>query len=101
MLPGHDVDRYPKQAFPSSRVYGTTTSPELRLVTCGVEFNARRAPVTTTELPIRLPDDGRIAMLALLKKLARADVLAIVIEALIKAVHARIRNAVLAENADL
>ena len=34
------VDRYPKDAFPTDEVYGPTTGPELRLITCGGEFDA-------------------------------------------------------------
>jgi sortase (surface protein transpeptidase) len=33
------LERYPKDAFPTSRVYGNTTGPELRLITCGGEFD--------------------------------------------------------------
>lgn len=33
------VREYPKSAFPTSLVYGTTRSPELRLVTCGGPFD--------------------------------------------------------------
>jgi sortase (surface protein transpeptidase) len=33
------VDRYPKQAFPTDRVYGPTSGPELRLITCGGTFD--------------------------------------------------------------
>ena len=34
------VDRYPKDEFPTERVYGPTPRPELRLITCGGEFDA-------------------------------------------------------------
>ena len=33
------VDRYPKDAFPTERVYGPTPGAELRLITCGGEFD--------------------------------------------------------------
>jgi hypothetical protein len=33
------VDRYPKQTFPTDRVYGPTSEPELRLITCGGTFD--------------------------------------------------------------
>lgn len=35
------VARYPKAAFPSAEVYGATTTPELRLITCGGRFDAK------------------------------------------------------------
>ena len=33
------VERYAKSEFPSNRVYGPTPVPELRLITCGGEFD--------------------------------------------------------------
>lgn len=33
------VDTVPKNAFPTARVYGPTAAPELRLITCGGEFD--------------------------------------------------------------
>ena len=33
------VARYPKNAFPTGDVYGNTAGPELRLITCGGEFD--------------------------------------------------------------
>lgn len=33
------VARYPKDAFPTGEVYGNTSGPELRLITCGGEFD--------------------------------------------------------------
>jgi hypothetical protein len=36
------VDRYPKDAFPTEKVYGPTPDAELRLITCGGDFNAAR-----------------------------------------------------------
>ena len=36
------VARYPKSAFPSAVVYGPTTGPELRLITCGGSFDHAR-----------------------------------------------------------
>jgi hypothetical protein len=37
-----EVHRFPKGNFPTSLVYGDTTAPELRLITCGGAFNRRR-----------------------------------------------------------
>jgi hypothetical protein len=34
-----EVGRYPKKAFPTSRVYGPTPDPQLRLITCGGVFD--------------------------------------------------------------
>jgi sortase (surface protein transpeptidase) len=34
-----EVDRYPKDRFPTEKVYGPTARPELRLITCGGEFD--------------------------------------------------------------
>jgi Sortase domain len=36
------LERYPKDAFPTSRVYGDTDEPELRLITCGGDFDHAR-----------------------------------------------------------
>jgi LPXTG-site transpeptidase (sortase) family protein len=33
------VERHPKEAFPTDRVYGPTGGPELRLITCGGAFD--------------------------------------------------------------
>lgn len=33
------VEQYPKDAFPTERVYGDTHRPELRLITCGGAFD--------------------------------------------------------------
>jgi Sortase domain len=33
------VETYPKDAFPTARVYGPTPAPELRLITCGGDFD--------------------------------------------------------------
>ena len=35
------VERYPKNDFPTARVYGPTPGPELRLITCGGTFDRR------------------------------------------------------------
>lgn len=35
------VESHPKNAFPTARVYGPTPSPELRLITCGGDFDRR------------------------------------------------------------
>lgn len=34
-----DIEQYPKDAFPTERVYGDTEGPELRLITCGGAFD--------------------------------------------------------------
>jgi sortase (surface protein transpeptidase) len=34
------VERFPKASFPAGAVYGDTTGPELRLITCGGSFDA-------------------------------------------------------------
>ncbi len=40
----YEVDRYPKDAFPTARVYGPTPGRQLRLITCGGSFDyARRS----------------------------------------------------------
>lgn len=36
------VQQYPKDKLPTERVYGSTTRPELRLITCGGEFDRAR-----------------------------------------------------------
>lgn len=36
----YDVQRVPKGEFPRDEVYGPTDTPELRLITCGGEFDA-------------------------------------------------------------
>lgn len=33
------VERYPKDQFPTLKVYGNTKGPELRLITCGGDFD--------------------------------------------------------------
>ncbi|WP_460429215.1 class F sortase, partial [Amycolatopsis endophytica] len=33
------VERYPKSAFPTEKVYGDTAGPELRMITCGGDFD--------------------------------------------------------------
>jgi hypothetical protein len=35
------VEQHPKDAFPTEAVYGNTAGPELRLITCGGEFDRR------------------------------------------------------------
>jgi hypothetical protein len=35
------VEQHPKNAFPTEAVYGNTQGPELRLITCGGEFDRR------------------------------------------------------------
>jgi hypothetical protein len=35
----YDVERFPKSRFPTERIYGNTDMPELRLITCGGEFD--------------------------------------------------------------
>jgi Sortase domain len=34
-----EVARYPKDSFPTERVYGPTPDPQLRLITCGGVFD--------------------------------------------------------------
>ncbi|HEY0117626.1 MAG TPA: class F sortase [Cellulomonas sp.] len=34
-----DVEEYPKDKFPTAAVYGDTADPELRLITCGGDFD--------------------------------------------------------------
>ena len=34
-----EVEQYPKDEFPTERVYGDTEGAELRLITCGGSFN--------------------------------------------------------------
>lgn len=36
------VEQIPKAAFPTAAVYGDTTAPELRLLTCGGELDRER-----------------------------------------------------------
>ena len=36
------VRLYPKNAFPTLKVYGNTRGPELRLITCGGPFDSNR-----------------------------------------------------------
>ena len=36
------VERIPKAEFPTEKVYGDTTQPELRLITCGGSFDRQR-----------------------------------------------------------
>jgi hypothetical protein len=36
------VERYPKDGFPTDRVYQPTPDAELRLITCGGEFDRSR-----------------------------------------------------------
>ncbi|MGD9531685.1 class F sortase [Pseudonocardia sp.] len=36
----YDVLRYPKDQFPTDEVYGDTTDAEIRLITCGGEFDS-------------------------------------------------------------
>ena len=49
------VERYPKDAFPTARVYGPTPGPELHLITCGGSFDRRighyRDNVVVTAIP--------------------------------------------------
>jgi hypothetical protein len=35
------IESFPKDEFPTERVYGSTEGPELRLITCGGEFDRR------------------------------------------------------------
>jgi Sortase domain len=49
------VEQHPKDAFPTARVYGPTPGPELRLITCGGDFDRRsrhyRDNVVVTAIP--------------------------------------------------
>ena len=49
------VEQHPKDAFPTARVYGPTPGPELRLITCGGDFDRRsrhyRDNVVVTAVP--------------------------------------------------
>ncbi|WP_197320211.1 class F sortase [Saccharomonospora sp. NB11] len=38
-----DVEQYPKDSFPTERVYGDTEGAELRLITCGGDFDRSQA----------------------------------------------------------
>jgi hypothetical protein len=40
------ADRYPKDDFPTAAVYGPTPRAELRLVTCGGDFDRTRRSYT-------------------------------------------------------
>lgn len=40
------IDSFPKEYFPTDQVYGSTTEPELRLITCGGTFNAKERSYT-------------------------------------------------------
>ena len=50
------VETHPKDAFPTARVYGPTPGPELRLITCGGEFDRSsrhyRDNVIVTAIPV-------------------------------------------------
>ena len=37
-----EVNQYPKDSFPTSTVYGATSDPEIRLITCGGVFDAAK-----------------------------------------------------------
>lgn len=37
----NSVRQYPKDAFPTEQVYGPTTRPEIRLITCGGRFDSQ------------------------------------------------------------
>ena len=39
----NSVHQYPKDGFPTVKVYGTTPTPQLRLITCGGTFDAQTA----------------------------------------------------------
>jgi len=50
------VERYPKNDFPTARVYGPTPGPELHLITCGGDFDRRvghyRDNIVVTAIPV-------------------------------------------------
>ncbi len=53
------VDRYPKDLFPASQVYGPTDEAELRLITCGGRFDrGARSYTDNTVVYARLVADG-------------------------------------------
>jgi hypothetical protein len=52
------VDRYPKDRFPTGAVYGPTPRAELRLVTCGGDFDPHRGSYTDNVVVTALPAVG-------------------------------------------
>jgi sortase (surface protein transpeptidase) len=50
------VRRYAKDAFPTSEVYGPTPGPELRLITCGGEFDRRAAAYQDNVVAYAVPE---------------------------------------------
>jgi hypothetical protein len=52
------VDRYPKDAFPTEKVYGPTPDAELRLITCGGDFNAARRSYVDNVVVYAVLDEG-------------------------------------------
>lgn len=55
----YGTDSFPKDEFPKTTVYGNTTGPELRLITCGGSYDAeRRAHVDNIVVFARLVDSG-------------------------------------------
>ena len=50
----NSVGQYPKDAFPTDRVYGATKVPVLRLITCGGAFNFSTGHYTERHSELRL-----------------------------------------------
>lgn len=56
------ADRFPKDEFPKTTVYGNTSGPELRLITCGGAYDAeQRAHVDNIVVFARLVDSAESA----------------------------------------
>ena len=52
------IDRYPKDLFPAAQVYGSTSARELRLITCGGQFDRQaRSYTDNTVVYATLVDD--------------------------------------------
>ncbi len=53
------IDRYPKDLFPATQVYGATSTRELRLITCGGQFDrqARSYTANTVVYATLVEDD--------------------------------------------
>jgi hypothetical protein len=48
LFTAYSVDRYDKSAFPTEQVYGDTDGAELRLITCGGDFDRAAGSTGTT-----------------------------------------------------
>jgi hypothetical protein len=49
------VRSYPKDKFPTNEVYGPTPAPELRLITCGGEYDRRAASYLDNVVAFAVP----------------------------------------------